>query len=100
MTAEKTQRTVTGRVTSDRMDKTITVQVDRKVKHRLYGKYISRRVKLHAHDEDNQCKVGDLVELASCRPLSRHKNWRLVKIIERPQLSQLSDAAADAGQAG
>jgi small subunit ribosomal protein S17 len=83
---------VTGRVTSDRMDKTITVMVERKVKHPLYGKYVSRRAKLHAHDENNECKVGDLVEVAECRPLSRTKSWRLVKIVERAS-ARLPDAA-------
>jgi small subunit ribosomal protein S17 len=97
MTKEKIQRLVTGRVTSDKMNKTITVQVERKVKHPLYGKYISRRDKLHAHDENNECRIGDLVEVAECRPLSRSKSWRLVKVIERSQAVQLSDTAADVG---
>ncbi|MGH8458567.1 MAG: 30S ribosomal protein S17, partial [Nevskiales bacterium] len=66
--------------------------VERKVKHPLYGKYLSRRAKLHAHDENNECKIGDLVEVAECRPLSRSKSWRLVKIIERAQ-ARLPDAA-------
>jgi small subunit ribosomal protein S17 len=91
-TKQKIQRMVTGRVTSDRMDKTITVMVERKVKHPLYGKYVSRRAKLHAHDENNECKVGDLVEVAECRPLSRTKSWRLVKIVERAS-ARLPDAA-------
>jgi small subunit ribosomal protein S17 len=91
-TKQKIQRVVTGRVTSDRMDKTITVMVERKVKHALYGKYISRRAKLHAHDENNECKVGDLVEVAECRPLSRTKSWRLVKIVERAS-ARLPDTA-------
>ncbi|MGH8455215.1 MAG: 30S ribosomal protein S17 [Nevskiales bacterium] len=92
MTKQKIQRQVTGRVTSDKMNKTITVVVERKVKHPLYGKYLSRRAKLHAHDENNECKIGDLVEVAECRPLSRSKSWRLVKIIERAQ-ARLPDAA-------
>ncbi len=92
MTKQKIQRMVTGRVTSDRMDKTITVMVERKVKHSLYGKYISRRAKLHAHDENNECKVGDLVEVEECRPLSRTKSWRLVKVVERASV-RLPDAA-------
>lgn len=79
---QKTQRLVTGRVTSDKMDKTITVVVERKVKHPLYGKYQSRRSKLHAHDENNECKIGDLVQVVECRPISRSKSWRLVKVIE------------------
>ena len=76
-------RTVTGRVSSDKMNKTITVVVERKVKHPLYGKYVSRRAKLHAHDENNECKIGDLVAVAECRPLSRTKTWKLVKVIEQ-----------------
>ena len=83
MTKEKIQRLVTGRVTSDKMNKTITVVVERKIKHPLYGKYMSRKSKLHAHDEMNECKIGDLVEVAECRPLSKNKSWRLVKVIER-----------------
>ena len=92
MTKENIQRQVTGRVTSDKMNKTITVMVERKVKHPLYGKYLSRRAKLHAHDENNECKIGDLVEVAESRPLTRSKSWRLVKIIERAQ-ARLPDAA-------
>jgi small subunit ribosomal protein S17 len=92
MTKQKIQRMVTGRVTSDKMNKTITVQVERKVKHALYGKYISRRAKLHAHDENNECQVGDLVEVAECRPLSRSKSWRLVKVIARAS-AKLPDTA-------
>jgi small subunit ribosomal protein S17 len=91
-TKQKIQRLATGRVTSDKMNKTITVMVERKVKHPLYGKYLSRKAKLHAHDENNECKIGDLVEVAECRPLSRSKSWRLVRIIERAA-AQLSDAA-------
>jgi small subunit ribosomal protein S17 len=91
---QKTQRLVTGRVTSDKMDKTITVVVERKVKHPLYGKYLSRRSKLHAHDENNECKIGDLVQVVECRPISRSKSWRLVKVIESQAVSM--PAAADA----
>ncbi len=91
---EKTQRLVTGRVTSDKMDKTITVVVERKVKHPLYGKYLSRRSKLHAHDENNECKIGDLVQVVECRPISRSKSWRLVKVIESP--ASRMPATADA----
>ena len=76
-------RSVSGRVVSNRMHKTITVQVDRRVRHPLYGKYVSRRTKLHAHDENNDCKEGDLVLIEQCRPLSKTKTWRLVKILER-----------------
>ncbi len=76
-------RTLTGRVVSNKMDKTITVRVDRLVKHPLYGKYIKRSTKLLAHDEENQCREGDLVAITSCRPLSKRKAWTLVKILER-----------------
>ncbi|MEJ2107420.1 MAG: 30S ribosomal protein S17 [Acidiferrobacteraceae bacterium] len=82
--ATKIRRSVTGRVVSDKMDKTITVQVDRRVKHPLYGKYIGRRTKLHAHDEKNECQEGDLVQIEECRPMSKQKSWRLVKVLERP----------------
>ena len=79
----KVERTVTGRVVSNKMDKTITVLVERRVKHPIYGKYIKRSTKLHAHDEANECQEGDTVTVASCRPLSKNKTWRLVKINER-----------------
>jgi len=76
-------RTLTGRVVSNKMDKTITVRVDRLVRHPLYGKYVKRSTKLLAHDEENQCREGDLVAITSCRPLSKRKAWTLVKILER-----------------
>ncbi len=76
-------RTLTGRVVSDKMDKTITVQVERLVKHPLYGKYIKRSTKLLAHDEDNQSQMGDLVAITTCRPLSKRKTWTLVKVLEK-----------------
>lgn len=83
MTEEKTKRTVTGRVTSSKMDKTITVMVERKVKHPVYGKYIKRSTKLHAHDASNECNEGDLVTVVACRPLSKSKKWMLENIVER-----------------
>ena len=84
MTEEtKAKRTVTGRVTSNKMDKTITVMVERKVKHAVYGKYIKRSTKLHAHDASNECNEGDLVTIVSCRPLSKSKKWMLENIVER-----------------
>ncbi len=84
MTEEtKVKRTVTGRVTSNKMDKTITVMVERKVKHPVYGKYIKRSTKLHAHDASNECNEGDLVTVVACRPLSKSKKWMLENIIER-----------------
>jgi small subunit ribosomal protein S17 len=76
-------RTVTGRVVSDKMDKTITVLVERRVAHPIYGKYVKRTTKLHAHDESNESKMGDTVSIEECRPLSKSKSWRLVKIMER-----------------
>ena len=82
-TNEKKQRTVQGRVVSNKMDKTVTVLVERQVKHALYGKYIKRSTKLHAHDADNSCNEGDIVRVAECAPLSKTKNWRVVEIVER-----------------
>ncbi len=79
----KTARSATGRVISNKMNKTITVQVDRRIRHPRYGKFVTRRTKLHAHDEGNECKQGDLVEIEECRPLSKTKAWRLVKVLER-----------------
>lgn len=79
----KAVRTVTGHVVSDKMDKSITVLVERKVRHPIYGKYMKRSTKLHAHDENNDCNLGDLVSITECRPISKSKNWRLVEIIER-----------------
>jgi len=78
-----TTRTLVGQVVSDKMDKTMTVLVERRVKHPLYKKYIRRSTKLHAHDEENACKVGDLVSIEPCRPLSKSKSWRLHEILER-----------------
>ena len=84
-TAEKAARTLTGRVSSDKMDKTITVVVERLVRHPVYGKYMRRSTKLHAHDESNECRTGDLVMIEQCRPLAKTKAWRLVKVLERAQ---------------
>jgi len=79
----KVERTVTGRVVSNKMDKSITVLVERREKHPIYGKYVTRSTKLHAHDEKNECNEGDLVAIAECRPMSKTKAWRLVEIIEK-----------------
>ncbi|MBH79744.1 MAG: 30S ribosomal protein S17 [Gammaproteobacteria bacterium] len=76
-------RTVTGVVVSDRADKTITVMVERKVQHPVYGKIIRRSSKLHAHDEQNECRIGDTVTVVECRPLSKTKTWMLQSIDER-----------------
>jgi small subunit ribosomal protein S17 len=76
-------RTITGKVVSNKMDKSISVEVERRVQHPVYGKYIKRTTKLMAHDENNQCQEGDLVEITSCRPLSKNKTWMLHRIVER-----------------
>ncbi|MFZ1326584.1 MAG: 30S ribosomal protein S17, partial [Candidatus Contendobacter sp.] len=73
---------LSGRVTSDKMDKTITVAVERLVKHPVYGKYVRRTTKLHAHDERNECRAGDLVTIKQCRPFSKTKAWTLVAVVE------------------
>ncbi len=78
---EVKMRTVTGRVVSDKMDKTITVLVERLVKFPIYGKYVKRSTKFLAHDEANQAKVGDMVSIASCRPLSKNKTYKLVSVL-------------------
>lgn len=77
------KRTQVGRVVSDKMDKTVTVLLERRVKHALYGKYMTRVTKVHAHDEDNACTEGDTVRIAECRPLSKSKSWQVVEIVER-----------------
>ena len=81
--AEKTVRTLTGRVVSDKMDKTITVLIERRVKHPIYGKYVKRSTKLHAHDETNQSHIGDKVTSRETRPVAKTKSWALVEILER-----------------
>ena len=81
--AEKLQRTLTATVVSDKMDKSITVLINRRVKHPLYGKYINRSTKLHVHDEANECNQGDTVVIEQCRPVSKTKSWKLVKVVEK-----------------
>jgi small subunit ribosomal protein S17 len=81
--AAKGGRKLTGRVVSDKMDKTVTVLVERRVTHPLYGKIVTRSKKYHAHDESNECKEGDLVTIEECRPISRTKSWRVAKLVER-----------------
>jgi len=83
-TTESVKRTRTGRVTSNKADKTVTVMLERQVKHPLYGKYIKRSTKVHAHDENNECQIGDVVIVEQSRPLSKSKKWRFVKLVERP----------------
>jgi len=79
----KSVRTLTGKVVSNKMDKTITVSVERMVTHATYGKILRRRTKIKAHDEQNTCQEGDVVTITQCRPISRHKSWTLVEVIER-----------------
>ena len=76
--AQKTVRTLTGRVVSDKMDKTITVLIERRVKHPIYGKYVKRSTKLHAHDEANALKVGDIARIVECAPKSKLKRWEVL----------------------
>jgi len=83
--SEKTKvvRTLSGKVISNKMDKTIVVLVVRKIKHPVYGKYIKRSTKIHAHDEGNICNEGDVVTIAESRPISRTKQWKLVEVVEK-----------------
>jgi small subunit ribosomal protein S17 len=81
-TTETRARTLQGRVVSDKMDKTITVKIERRVKHPVYGKYITRSSKVHAHDEENKAGTGDTVVVAESRPFSKSKSWKLVEIVE------------------
>lgn len=81
--SEKRVRTTTGKVVSNKMDKTITVLVERRVKHPLYGKFMTRSTKLHAHDEKNECNIGDVVTIIESRPLSKTKTWVLESVDER-----------------
>src|SRR5687768_18109901 len=83
--AKKAAKTLTGKVVSNKMQKTITVAVERYVPHPQYGKYQRRTTKFLAHDENNESREGDIVAIEECRPLSRHKSWRLVKIVNRAE---------------
>lgn len=83
MSEEKKLRTVSGKVLSNKMDKTVTVLIERKVKHPLYGKYIKRSTKLHVHDENNECGIGDTVTITECRPMSKTKSWSLVEVVSK-----------------
>ena len=80
---ENTARTVEGRVVSNKAEKTISVMVERRVKHPLYGKFIRKSTKFLAHDESNECGEGDTVVIEECRPLSKNKSWRLIKVVEK-----------------
>ena len=82
-TEQKVQRKIVGRVVSDKMDKTVSVAIERLQKHPVVGKYIRRTTKLMAHDENNDCKTGDRVAISECRPIAKNKSWRVVDIVER-----------------
>ena len=84
--AAKTPRSMTGRVVSDKMDKTVTVLIERRVTHPLYGKIITRSKKFHAHDESNDIKEGDLVTIEECRPLSKTKTWKVTQVVEKAKV--------------
>jgi small subunit ribosomal protein S17 len=83
VTERSVRKSIMGRVVSNRMDKTITVLVERRVRHPLYGKYLTKTTKLMAHDGENACGIGDTVRIMETRPLSKKKNWRLVEIVEK-----------------
>ena len=80
---QKTQRTIVGRVVSDKMDKTVSVAIERMIKHPVYGKYIRRTTKVLAHDAANECKPGDRVAISECKPISKTKSWAVVNVVER-----------------
>jgi len=81
--AAKSARTLSGTIVSDKMDKTVTVLIERRVKHPVYGKFMTKSTKIKAHDENNDARMGDVVTIAECAPISRHKAWRLVDVVER-----------------
>jgi small subunit ribosomal protein S17 len=83
MSDRNLRKTRTGVVSSNKMDKTITVAVERKVKHPIYGKFVKKTTRFHAHDEKNECTIGDIVRIMETRPLSKIKRWRLVEIVEK-----------------
>ena len=80
---KKVQRTIIGRVVSDKMDKTVSVAIERLIKHPVYGKFIRRTTKILAHDAANECKPGDRVAISECRPISKNKSWSVVNVVER-----------------
>ncbi|MEM7612343.1 MAG: 30S ribosomal protein S17 [Pseudomonadota bacterium] len=77
------QRRVIGKVVSDKMDKTVSIAIERLVRHEVYGKYIRRTTKLKAHDEANECRIGDTVAITECRPVSKSKSWSVVEVVDR-----------------
>ena len=81
-TEEKKLRMISGKVVSNKMDKSITVLTERRVKHEVYGKFLTKSTKIHAHDENNECAIGDVVTIRECRPISKTKSWTLVEVIE------------------
>jgi len=83
---QSTVRSQVGRVISNKMDKTVTVLLERRVKHPMYGKYIRRSSKVHAHDADNACNEGDTVRISECRPISKSKSWQVIEIVERAEM--------------
>lgn len=83
MSEAKVQRIQTGSVVSDKMDKSATVLIERKVKHPIYGKFVKKSTKLHIHDENNECVIGDTVQISECRPMSKTKSWTLVKVVDK-----------------
>ena len=79
----KVQRTIVGRVVSDKMDKTVSVAIERLIKHPVYGKFIRRTTKVLAHDANNECKAGDRVSISECKPITKNKSWAVVEVVER-----------------
>lgn len=86
MSEAANKRQLAGRVVSDKMQKTVTVLVERRVKHPLYGKFITRSSRFHAHDEARECKEGDLVLIEECRPIARTKSWRVIRLVEKAKI--------------
>ncbi len=86
MSEAANKRQLTGRVVSDKMQKTVTVLIERRVKHALYGKIMTRSSKYHAHDEANECKEGDLVTIEECRPIAKTKAWRVIQLVEKAKI--------------
>jgi len=87
MATRGSHRTLIGEVISDKMDKTVVVQVERRVRHGMYEKFVTERAKYKAHDENNECKVGDVVQIVESRPLSAEKRWRVQKRVSRPEVA-------------
>ena len=81
--SEKVLRIQTAAVISDKMDKSATVLIERKVKHPIYGKFVKKSTKIHIHDENNECGIGDTVQISECRPMSKTKSWTLVKVVNK-----------------